>query len=194
MEIIDFAGKIDAYFSAVSTVLKEVDRGEIDLAMNALLDTYSRGADIYSFGNGGSASTASHMMNDFNKGVSYRLEKKFRFHCLDDNVAMLTAIANDIGYPYVFSVQMEGKLHQGDLVVAISGSGNSANVIRGVEYAKSCGCCIIGVTGYDGGELRKLADYHMHVPSYDMQIVEDIHMIFNHMMMKSFYQELCPEK
>lgn len=194
MGTIDFTSKIDSYFSAVSKVLKEVDQSELNLAMNAILTAYYRGADIYSFGNGGSAATASHMMNDFNKGISYELEKKFRFHCLDDNVAILTAIANDIGYPYIFSVQMEGKLHQGDLVVAISGSGNSANVIRGAEYAKSCGCCVIGITGYDGGELRRLADYHMHVPSFDMQIVEDIHLIFNHMMMKSFCLELNSEK
>lgn len=190
MGVIDFTTKIDSYFSEISETLKRVDKAEIDQAMNALMDAYMRGADIYSFGNGGSAATASHMMNDFNKGISCDLEKKFRFICLDDNVATLTAIANDIGYPYVFSAQLEGRLRTGDLVVAISGSGNSENVIRGVEYAKTCGCAVIGITGYDGGKLRKLADFYMHVPSFDMQLVEDIHMIFNHMMMRCFCQKL----
>lgn len=190
MDTIDFTQGIESYFRDISTLIKKLNQTEIDQAMNAMIDAYSCGADIYSFGNGGSAATASHMMNDFNKGVSYKLEKKFRFHCLNDNTAMLTAIANDIGYPYIFSVQMEGKLRAGDLVIAISGSGNSENVIRGVEYAKSCGCRVIGITGYDGGKLWKMSDYHLHVPSFDMQVVEDIHMIFNHMIMKCFCQVL----
>lgn len=186
----DYTGRIDEYFSSVHSVLSSVDRAEVDSAMNALMDAYARGGEIYCFGNGGSAATASHMMNDFNKGISYGLDKKFRFHCLDDNIATLTAIANDIGYSHVFSVQLEGKVTANDLVVAISGSGNSENVIKGVEYARSCGCKVIGITGYDGGKLRTLADHHMHAPCFDMQIVEDVHMIFNHMMMKLFSQDL----
>ena len=186
----DFSKRIDTYFSTVTATILKVDQIEINAAMNQLLAAYERGSAIYCFGNGGSAATASHMLNDFNKGVSYELDKKFRFHCLNDNVAMLTALANDVGYEFVFCKQLEGKLQAGDLIVAISVSGNSHNVIQAVEYAKSCGCSVIGITGYDGGILRKLADYHMHVPSYDMQVVEDIHMIFNHMMMKLFCQTL----
>lgn len=186
----DFINDVGEYFAAVTSMMMQVDRTEINAAMNQLLSAYEHGSSIYCFGNGGSAATASHMLNDFNKGVSYELDKKFRFYCLNDNVAMLTALANDVGYEYVFSKQLEGKLQEDDLIIAISGSGNSANVIRAVEYAKSCECKVIGMTGYDGGVLRRLADYHMHVPSYDMQVVEDIHMIFNHMMMKLFCQAL----
>ncbi|MCI9577227.1 MAG: SIS domain-containing protein [Oscillibacter sp.] len=190
MESICFTEDINTYFSSVSAVLEKIDRAELNTAMNQLVDAYSRGTNIYCFGNGGSAATASHMLNDFNKGVSAGLNRKFRFQCLNDNLAILTAIANDIGYADVFLEQMRGKLQPGDMIVAISGSGNSVNVIKGVEYAKSCGCETIGITGYDGGRLRELADYHMHVPVFDMQIVEDIHMIFNHMMMRIFRQEL----
>ena len=86
--------------------------------------------------------------------------------------------------------QLEGKLRAGDLVVAISGSGNSPNVLRAAEYAGAQGCEVVGITGYDGGGLRRLADHHMHVPSWNMQIVEDIHLIFNHMMMKTFCELL----
>lgn len=187
---IDFSEQIDQYFSDLWSVLRNVDQSELNQAMNVLLRAYDSGSDIYCFGNGGSAATASHMMNDFNKGISWNLHRKFRFHCLNDNIATVMAIANDIGYTEVFSGQMEGKLRSGDVVVAISGSGNSANVVKGVVYAKSCGCEIIGISGYDGGKLKELSDYHMHVPSFSMQIVEDIHMIFNHMMMTLFYREL----
>lgn len=187
---IDFNEQIGTYFSTVAATLTQVDQTDLNAAMNALLAAYERGSAIYCFGNGGSAATASHMLNDFNKGISYDLDRKFNFFCLNDNVAMLTALANDVGYPYVFSKQLEGKLQTGDLIVAISGSGNSANVIQAVEYARSCGCEVIGITGYDGGRVDQLADFHMHVPSHDMQIVEDVHMIFNHMMMKLFCQVL----
>ena len=186
----DFIKGVDAYFSTVTATILQIDQTEIDAAMNQLLAAYERGSAIYCFGNGGSAATASHMLNDFNTGISYGLDKKFKVHCLNDNIATLTALANDIGYEFIFSKQLEGKLQAGDLIVAISVSGNSSNVIRAVEYAKACKCGVIGITGYDGGILRKLADYHMHVPSHDMQVVEDIHMIFNHMMTKLFCQTL----
>lgn len=187
---IDFKEQISGYFADVKSTLDAVDRSAVSGAMNALLDAYERGADVYCFGNGGSAATATHMLNDFNKGISYGLEKKFHFHCLNDNIAMLTAVSNDLGYENVFAAQLDGRLRAGDVVVAISGSGNSANIIRAVEYAKTCGCTVIGVTGYDGGQLRRLADHSMHAPIDDMQVVEDVHLIFNHMMMRLFCQFL----
>lgn len=167
-----------------------MDIGEADRAMNAILRAYLSDATIYVFGNGGSASTASHLLNDLNKGVGYRLPKKFRVRCLNDNVAMLTALANDVGYPAVFAAQLEGLLAREDLVIAISSSGNSANVIQATKYAKDCGCCVLALTGRDGGELGKLADFLLRAPSDDTQIVEDIHLVFNHMVMKIFCRVL----
>ena len=187
---IDFKKLITDYFADVKSTLDAVDTTAVSRAMNVLLDAYDRGADVYCFGNGGSASTATHMLNDFNKGISEGLEKKFRFHCLNDNMAMVTAISNDLGYENVFVTQLEGRLRAGDVVVAISGSGNSANIIRAVEYAKAQGCAVIGVTGYDGGKLRRLADHSMHAPIEDMQVTEDVHLIFNHMMMRLFCEML----
>ncbi len=181
---------IDKYFTNDIDVLKQINYKEVESAMNAYIEAFERNADIYVFGNGGSAATASHMANDFNKGISLELKNKFHVHCLNDNIATLTAIANDIGYEHVFSVQLEGKLREDDLVVAISGSGNSKNIIKAVEYARKIGCKIVGISGYDGGQLYKMADYHMHVPCNDMQIVEDVHMVFNHMMMKIFKELL----
>jgi D-sedoheptulose 7-phosphate isomerase len=154
------------------------------------METFERQNTIYIFGNGGSSATASHFQNDFNKGVSEHTEKKFNFLCLNDNVATVMAVANDIGFEEVFKFQLEGHLKRGDLIVAISGSGNSANVINAVEYAKSLGHKIIGLTGFSGGKLKKLSDVSLHAPINSMQVTEDIHMIFDHLMMSVFYKTL----
>ena len=178
------------YFERVTATIDTLNFQEIDKSMKAILTAYDQGADIYVFGNGGSAATASHMTNDFNKGISCGIEKKFRFHCLNDNIATLLAIANDISYADIFYEQLKNRLRAKDLIIAISGSGNSCNIIKAVEYAQSCGCIVIGITGYSGGKLKQIADYSLHADIEDMQVVEDIHLIFNHMMMKAFCQVL----
>ncbi len=159
--------------------------------MNEILSSFENGTKIYIFGNGGSAATASHFANDFNKGISEYTEKKFNFVCLNDNIPTFTAIANDIGYDSIFEFQLKGRLKKNDVIVAISGSGNSKNVLLAVNYAKSIGAKIIGVTGYDGGKLKQISDISLHVPVNSMQITEDIHMIFDHLMMSIFYKELA---
>ena len=147
--------------------------------------------NIYIFGNGGSSATASHFQNDFNKGISEYTKKKFRFICLNDNIPTIMAVANDIGFDEVFRFQLQGKLEPDDVVIAISGSGNSKNVINAVEYAKEVGCTIVGLTGYEGGKLKKLSNISLHVPIKSMQITEDIHMILDHLMMSIFYKTKC---
>jgi len=147
----DYKSEIRDYLANEIKVLQALDVDEIDRVLNLLAETFENEHTIYIFGNGGSAATASHFQNDFNKGVSEYTQKKFRFCCLNDNVATLMAIANDIGYEEVFRFQLTGKLRPGDLVIAISGSGNSTNVINAVEYAKQEGNIVIGLTGYGGG-------------------------------------------
>ncbi len=186
----DFKNKIKDYLDLEAKVLGELNVDEINETMNALLDCYDRGGSVYTFGNGGSAASASHMVCDFNKGVCYDLDKKFRFVCLNDNVPIMLAIANDDSYNNVFLNQLKGRLSKNDVVIAISGSGNSGNIVNAVNYAKEVGAKIIGVTGYSGGKLFKLADYHLHAPIDDMQIAEDIQMVFNHLMMKILWQYL----
>lgn len=186
----DFTTKIKSYLDLEAKILARLDVEEINKTMNALLDCYEREGTIYTFGNGGSAAAASHMVCDFNKGVCYELDKKFRFVCLNDNVPTILAIANDDSYDNVFAYQLKGKLTKNDLVLAISGSGNSGNIMRAVDYAKQIGAKVIGMTGYNGGKLAKASDYHLHAPVDDMQIAEDIQMVFNHMMMKIFWQYL----
>ncbi len=189
-EIMDFSKQINDYIEMEISILKGLDRTEINNTMNLLEETREKGSNIYVFGNGGSAATASHMENDFNKGVSEKLEKKYRFQCINANMATIMAIANDNGYARVFEQQLENKLSKDDVIIAISGSGNSENVIRAVKYAKEQGCKVIGMTGYSGGELMKLSDISLHVPLDNMQITEDVHIIFNHMMMYILCGEL----
>ena len=186
----DFKDKIKNYLELETKVIASLNVEEINEAMNALLDCYNRGGTVYTCGNGGSASTATHMVCDFGKGTCYDLDKKFHFVCLNDNIPTIMAIANDDSYDSIFSYQLRGRLTKNDLLLAISGSGNSHNIIKAVEYAKEVGAKIIGVTGYNGGKLLKAADYHLHAPIDDMQITEDVHLIFNHMMMKIFWQYL----
>lgn len=182
--------KIESYFEKLFGAINNLNKDEISKAMELILETYKHEKNIYIFGNGGSSATASHFQNDFNKGLSENLKKKFNFICLNDNIATLMAVANDIGFEEVFRFQLRGKLKEGDIVIAISGSGNSQNVINAVTYAKECGNKVIGMTGYDGGKLKEICDLSMNVPIANMQITEDIHMIFCHLMMSIFYEEL----
>lgn len=191
----DYTNEIKKYIELEIETLKKLDVQAINEAANLMDETRKAGNTIYIFGNGGSSATASHYQNDFNKGVSEYLfnknEPKFKFQCLNDNVATIMAIANDIGFEEVFRFQLQGVIKEGDIVIAISGSGNSENVINAVEYAKSCGNKIIGLTGYKGGKLKELSDISLHVDVMSMQTTEDIHMIFDHLIMSLFYRELA---
>lgn len=187
----NFEKDIKDYITCEIDTLQKLDITEINKALNLLVETAQKHKRIYIFGNGGSSATASHFQNDFGKGVSEYVEDKFRFQCLNDNVATLMAIANDIGFEEVFRFQLKGVLEPGDIIIAISGSGNSKNVINAVEYAKDCGNKVIGLTGYNGGKLKNLSDISLHVPINSMQVTEDIHMIFDHLMMSMLYQHLC---
>lgn len=187
----NYKNDIKAYLEMEIEVIKKLDIDAINDAMNAIIEAYEARKKIYIFGNGGSSATASHYQNDFNKGISEYVETKFKFHCLNDNVATLMAIANDIGFEEVFRFQLRNNLEEGDLIVAISGSGNSKNVINAVEYAKEQGNKIIGLTGFNGGKLREMSDISLHAPINSMQITEDIHMIFDHLIMSIFYKTLC---
>ena len=186
----EFKEKINEYLELLKKTVDSLDKDALDEAMNAIFDVYERGATLYVCGNGGSAATSSHFANDFNKGISYDLEKKFNVVSLTDNIATIMAIANDDSYDQIFVKQIENKIKPGDLLVAISGSGNSGNVLAAAEYCRARGIKVLGMSGYRGGKLFKLSDVHMHCPIENMQIVEDVHMIFNHMMMSIFSRML----
>lgn len=181
--------KIKEYFGKEIEAIRKLDIDEVQEAVRAIKDAYDREAFIYVFGNGGSAATASHFVCDFNKGICEKKEKKFKVICLNDNMPMVTAVANDISYEDIFYFQLLNRLKADDLVLAISGSGNSKNVLKAVDYAKEVGAKVVGVSGYSGGRLREKADYHLHVGVDDMQITEDIHMMFDHMIYRVLTEE-----
>ena len=182
----DYSKSINNYLQREIEVIEALDIDMINTAMNELEMAYQREGTIYICGNGGSASTASHYANDFNKGLSEYLAKKFRFVCLNDNVPTLMAVANDIGYEEVFRFPLLNKLKPEDLVIGISGSGNSKNVVNALTYAKECGVRTMGIVGYDGGKVLDIADVSLFVPIKNMQVAEDIHMMFDHLMMSVF--------
>ncbi|ERI91752.1 SIS domain protein [Clostridiales bacterium oral taxon 876 str. F0540] len=184
----DYSKNIKAYIDKEIEVLNLLDISTINLAINEIVAAFEREGNIYIFGNGGSAATASHYANDFNKGISEYTKKKFRFICLNDNVPTVMAVANDISYDEIFRFQLLGKLRQEDLVIGISGSGNSKNVVNAIEYAKQEGIRTLGITGFNGGKVKQIVDVSLHVPINNMQITEDIHMVFDHMIMTVLYQ------
>jgi D-sedoheptulose 7-phosphate isomerase len=138
---------------------------------------------IFVMGNGGSAATASHWTCDINK-CCRRGDNRFRMFCLNDNVPSLMAYANDLSFEDVFVEQLKGLLEPGDLVIGISGSGNSMNVVRALEYAKAAGAKTIGIVGFSGGRLAAVVDVAVHIDVNDMQLVEDTHTVMMHMCMK----------
>lgn len=152
-----------------------------------LISAYDNEKHVFIMGNGGSGSTASHFACDINKGCCFELEKKFKVICLNDNVPTILAYANDLSYSKVFVEQLKNFLQIDDVVIGISGSGNSENVILAVSYAKEYGAKTIGLTGFDGGRLAKIVDIPLVASINDIQKVEDVHMIVVHMLM----QYLC---
>lgn len=180
----DYQAAVRAYFSELHAVLEAVDPGPIEALARLLLAAYEGGQTIFLMGNGGSASTASHWACDLNKGACFHLERKFRVMALTDNLPTILALANDVEYECVFVEQLKNFCRPGDLVVGISASGNSANVLRALEYANQQGCPTAGLCGFDGGQLKRLVSCCVHVPSRDMQIVEDVHLIVGHLLMR----------
>lgn len=161
----NYTEEITNYYARLEKTIESLDKEALNQVMNLLQDAYKKESRIYVCGNGGSASTASHLMNDFNKGLSYDQEKKWHVVSLNDNVATLMAISNDDSYDKVFSKQLEGNITKDDILLAISGSGNSKNIIEAVKEAQKVGAKVVGMTGYDGGKLYQMSDFNMHVPS-----------------------------
>jgi len=171
------------YVAYVGEVLRAIDPAEVARFIETLLAARDRGATAYFIGNGGSAATASHFGNDLTIGTR-TAEKHFRVVSLTDNVAVITAIANDFGYDEVFERQLNTLLEPGDVVVAISASGNSPNLLRAVTFAKGRGATTVGLTAFDGGKLRKMVDISVHVPCSKGEYgpAEDAHMVLDHLV------------
>lgn len=179
----DYRNDISAYFEREKAIIDAVSKDDLNALMNLLMDARDAGKNIYIMGNGGSAATASHFVCDFNKGISEGKKKMFRFICLNDNIPTMMAYANDRSFAEIFVGPLKNFMQPGDVVIGISCSGNSANVVKAIEYANANGGITVGLTGYSGGKVKELCKYNVHIPIDDMQIAEDLHMILDHCMM-----------
>jgi D-sedoheptulose 7-phosphate isomerase len=172
----------EEYRKQLVETLAQLDLPKVDQAIEWFKEARASGRHIFTCGNGGSASTASHFVCDMVKGASYQRESRFRIMALTDSLATITAYSNDVGYDCVFAEQLKNFGQPGDVLLAISGSGNSPNVLRAVEYANSCGMRTIALTGRDGGKLGPLAQLNIQAPVPHMGRIEDAHMIVCHMI------------
>jgi D-sedoheptulose 7-phosphate isomerase len=168
------------YLAVVQEVLSRVDYATIDRMAEEIWSGYESGRTLFLFGNGGSAALASHFACDIGKGTIAGREKRLKTIALTDNVALITAWANDKSYDEIFAEQLEALAEKGDIAMAISGSGNSPNVIRGLQAARKCGAKTLVLTGFAGGKAKALADLCLVVPSDSMQHIEDAHLCATH--------------
>lgn len=186
---------IESYINNLTRLLNNLDTTSIDQIRLLLESTIENKNKIYILGNGGSAATASHMVNDLGIGLSRRGIIDFDITSLADNTPVCTAIANDLGYENIFYSQLVNKVNKGDVIIAISCSGNSENIIKAVKYAKSNNANIIGITGFDGGQLKELADLPFHIETKigEYGLVEDIHMILDHIIYSYYISQSSPK-
>lgn len=168
------------YFSTVQSVLNDVPFDAVDQVVNVLMAANRAGNTVFICGNGGSAATATHFGCDLAKRPIVAGQPRFRVVALTDNNALMTALSNDIGYDAVFSEQLIPLVRQGDVLIGISGSGNSTNVLNAIQVATDAGATTIGFCGYDGGELKRMVDVPVHVSCNMMAMVEDIHLMLEH--------------
>jgi len=176
------------YVDQLKILIDKIEISSIKMIIDAITETVRKKSRIYVLGNGGSSAIASHMVNDLGTGLRRRDIINFDISSLADNTPVGTAISNDIGYENIFYMQLKGLLKKDDVLIAISCSGNSKNIIKAAEYAKEMGATVIGFTGFDGGKLKKLADisFHIETPQGEYGLVEDIHTILDHLLHSYF--------
>jgi D-sedoheptulose 7-phosphate isomerase len=178
----------DQYLAKLQSTISRVDASAIDAMAHTLFEAYSAERTIFIVGNGGSAALASHFACDLGKGVSFNNGgKRVRALALTDNIPLITAWANDVSYEYVFAEQLRNFVAAGDVVFAISGSGNSLNVLRALELARSVHATTLGVTGFNGGKMKALCDLCLVVPCDNMQVIEDLHTVTAHALSTLLY-------
>ena len=171
------------YFDYLKEIFNQVDVAEIRRFVELILDVRERGSTIFFIGNGGSAATASHFANDLAFGTK-EYKKPFKVMSITDNVPVLTALGNDYGYEDIFVRQLKVYGEKGDMLVGISASGNSLNLLRAFEYASITGIKTVALTAFDGGKMKEIADYGVHVPTGMKEYgpAEDVHMVLDHLV------------
>jgi D-sedoheptulose 7-phosphate isomerase len=170
----------EMYFASVATALWKLPCAAINEAATILLEAYLQRRTVFLFGNGGSAALASHFACDLGKGTVMNGSERFRVMALTDNIPVMTAWANDLSYEDIFAEQIRSFIRPRDVAIAISGSGNSPNVLKALHVAREAGAYNIGLTGYAGGKMKALCDLCMVVPADNMQVIEDLHLSISH--------------
>ena len=178
------------YVARVRELLAGLDLAAVAAAVNVVLDAYDSGCTVFICGNGGSASTASHMAADLGKNTVAAGRPRLRVLSLNDNMAWLSALANDLGYENVFVEQIENLLKPRDVLIALSASGNSPNIVRAAEFAKAHGGRVLALVGFQGGRLRELADVAVHLPCDAYGPVEDGHLVINHIFTEALRERI----
>jgi D-sedoheptulose 7-phosphate isomerase len=171
---------LSTYFADVVDTIANLPLTPIDEIVSTLIDAYESSRRIYLFGNGGSAALASHFACDLGKGAAMGLEKRFQVLAFTDNVPLMTAWANDARYDDIFAEQLINFVRPDDIAFAISGSGNSPNVLKALRVAREAGAFTVGLTGFEGGAMKDLCDLCLVIPSDNMQIIEDLHLSVTH--------------
>jgi len=182
------ADYVSSYLSRLDVVMKSIDPKQVARVGELLTAARAEGRQVFLCGNGGSAALASHMAVDLGKGCSRNRDKRFRVISLTDNVPWMTALANDISYDDVFVEQLKNYAVKGDLLIAVSGSGNSKNVLKALEYANTIGCDTVGISGFAGGKLKDLVKDHVHIKADHMGLIEDGQQIVCHTLVYGFME------
>jgi len=187
IEILD----ANQYFDELQSIIVSFPKDGIDRIADTLVRAYDAGRTVYLCGNGGSAALASHFACDLGKGTAHRNGgKRLRALSLTDNLPTLTAWANDSSYEDVFSEQLRNFVQPGDVALAISGSGNSKNVLNALRVARESGATTVGISGFQGGEMKSMCDICVIVPSNNMQIIEDLHLAMAHSIFRIVYSRI----
>jgi D-sedoheptulose 7-phosphate isomerase len=186
-QILSAKDLIDDYSSRLQEVLANSDWSSVNLLGQDMLRCWQEKRQIFFCGNGGSAGNAVHLANDFLYGIAKKTGGGMKVHALSANSAVMTCLANDVGYEFIFSEQIAVQAQAGDLLIALSGSGNSPNIVRAIEQAKAMEVKSYAILGFTGGKCKDLADVPIHFPVNDMQIAEDMQLIVGHMMMQWLY-------
>ena len=172
------------YSKNLQEVLRTTDWTPVELLADKMLDCWINSKTVYFCGNGGSAGNAIHLANDFLYGIANETGKGLKVHALPANAAIITCLGNDIGYDSIFSEQVAVYCEESDLLIVLSGSGNSPNILKALEQAKAKGVITCAILGFSGGKAKNMADIVIHIPVDDMQIAEDLQVIIGHMLMK----------
>jgi D-sedoheptulose 7-phosphate isomerase len=183
--------QVDDYLDRLRTAIDGLPRDRLNQLAETLLGAYRNDKQVFTIGNGGSSSTASHLAADLSKNTTGANTRRFRITSLNDNAAIVTAIANDLGYENVFVEQLINLIRPGDVLIAVSASGNSPNIVKAIRYAQEQSAHVAALLGFDGGEAAKLADNAIVVPSSDFGIVEDLHLAINHILVEYFRDYLA---